>query len=138
MDAKKIESIIEAILFTMGNSVESIGSYCFRYCYALTRIELSDAMTEVKEGTFTSCSNLTRVDLPSSLFIIRNGAFSGCSSLVAISVHEGLSEVGTNAFSSCSSLQRIELYGTVVGLGSVKIGGGNDSFIAADVKEVSE
>lgn len=44
---------------TISNSVTSIGSYAFAYCYNLTSITIPNSVTSIESYAFYSCIRLT-------------------------------------------------------------------------------
>ena len=62
-------------------SLKTIGSSAFNYCYYLTSIILPNSLTTIQYGAFYDCSSLTTLILPSSITTINNGVFGNCTSL---------------------------------------------------------
>jgi hypothetical protein len=72
--------------YTIPNSIMSIGSSAFFYCYRLTNITILNSVTFIGNDAFNECTSLTNVMIPESVVSIGRGAFSDCTSLSAIAV----------------------------------------------------
>ncbi len=70
------------------NSVTSIGSYAFYYCFSLTTLTIPNSVTIIGSYAFYYCP-LTSVTIPSSVRSIQHGAFSGSKSLTILTVESG-------------------------------------------------
>lgn len=70
--------IIEVVI---PKSVKKIGSYAFRCCNKLTRVNIPYGVEEIEIGAFSWCSSLSEISLPESISKIGSCAFQGCSSL---------------------------------------------------------
>ena len=64
---------------TFSNSLIFIGSGAFRYCYALTRVEIPSSVTEIQSCAFDSCTGLTYIYIPNTVITIGNYAFDVCN-----------------------------------------------------------
>ena len=53
----------EIISVVLENGVESIGSYAFSDCTALTNVTIPSSVTNIGQGAFSDCSNLEFVDI---------------------------------------------------------------------------
>ena len=81
--------------------VMSIGQSAFRYCYALTTVDFSQA-TSIGEHAFDRCNNLTSANFPAATSI-GSGAFSYCSKLTSLILRvttQVCTLSNTNAFNS--------------------------------------
>lgn len=93
-----------------GKRVSSIGSYAFEGVYApnVTKVEISEGVSEIGSCAFSSCSNLEEIILPESLRTIDVDAFSGCDSLDEIAIPAGVTSI-EGTFSGCSNLTSINV-----------------------------
>ena len=89
------------------SSLQSIGSYAFQNCTALTNVATS---ANIGSYAFQNCTALTNVAANSN---IGNNAFDGCNALDKITLGEGVTSIGQYAFSGCSSLKDIILPSTL-------------------------
>ena len=53
-------------------------------CIALAIINLSNNVTNIKEGAFINCSALTSITIPKNVSRIEDNAFTGCTSLTRV------------------------------------------------------
>ena len=84
--------------------VESIGSYAFYYCTALTDVELPDSVTQIDDSAFAQCSRMLSLDMGNCVESIGNSAFSYCQSLQAANLSPTVKSIGNNAFEYCYSI----------------------------------
>ena len=89
--------------------VVSINCRAFEFCSMLTRIDLPDSISVLKEKSFLGCHALTEINIPSSVTKIENSAFKGCTSLNNIHIPESVTSLGDEVFYGCSSLSEITL-----------------------------
>ena len=66
---------------TIPNSVTTIGSDAFRYCYRLTTISIPNSVTLIGASAFYYCTSLTAINIGNSVTRIAFGAFQKCLSL---------------------------------------------------------
>ena len=93
-------------VFTIPNSVTSIGDRAFMDCYSLTSVIITDSVTSIGSSAFIRCRNLTSIEIPDSVTSIGDSAFYYCRSLKIIEIPDSVTSIGSSAFSGCSSLQR--------------------------------
>lgn len=79
-------------------AVTLIDGYAFKNKKSLTKLTVSEGITEIGTDAFIDCSNLKKISLPDSLRVVGASAFSGCLSLGEISLQQSLSVIGRNAF----------------------------------------
>ena len=70
--------------FSVPDSVTSIGSSAFYYCYSLASVTISDSVTSIGRYAFYNCDSLTSVIIPDSVTSIGDWAFSNCDSLTRV------------------------------------------------------
>ena len=68
----------------IGDSVASIGSYAFYYCYNLTSVTIPDSVTSIGSYAFYYCTSLTNVTIPDSVTSIGDYVFYWCTSLTSV------------------------------------------------------
>lgn len=100
----------------VGNSVTSIGSSAFRYCYSLSTITLPSSLTEIEGYSFGNTS-LASITIPSSVTGIGNYTFSSCYLLSSISLPKSITSIGQYAFYYCTSLTSITIPDSITSIG---------------------
>ena len=108
--------VLESVV--LPDTLESIGSECFRGQSALTEITIPSGITTIEFGTFQACTGLKTVSLPTTLRTIEYIAFYGCTSLEEITLPEGLEEISDFVFYGCTSLSSLNIPGSVYEVGS--------------------
>ncbi len=98
-------------VFTLPDSVKSIGEYAFAYSDYLKRINLPAALNAIPDYCFFGCSSLLGINfgdgenvLGSSVWSIGTGAFYGCANMETLTVKNDVSVIGSNAFRDCDAL----------------------------------
>ncbi len=76
-------------VYTIPNSVTSIGDYAFGGCTGLTSVTIPNSVATIGEEAFYGCSSLTSVTIPNSVTSIGTGAFCNCFVLTSIIVENG-------------------------------------------------
>ncbi len=123
---------------TMPNSITSIESYAFYWCYELESINLSSNLTDIGNYAFHSCELISSITFPDSLtkigtsafwgcdglsnVVIPNGtigqsAFNSCKGLLYVTVGDGVTSLGELAFSNCSKLETVTIPDSVTSVG---------------------
>ena len=90
------------------NSLVSVGNYAFRNCYALSTINLPDAVDSLGTYVFQN-AGLTSIAIPASIESIPNYAFDGCTKLAKVTLHQYVKSIGTAAFQNTKALKSIDL-----------------------------
>ena len=99
------------------DSVTSIGSNAFSYCYGLSNITIPDSVTSIGNSVFTSCSRLSSVTIPDSVTSIGGNLFQYCYGLSSITIPDSVTSIGTYAFHSCYVLSSITIPDNVTSIG---------------------
>ena len=89
------------------DSVNSIGSYAFKYCSSLTSVTIGNSVTSIGYQAFASCDSLTSVTIPDSVTSIGDSAFSSCSSLTNVTIGNSVTSIGVDTFYFCRSLTSV-------------------------------
>jgi hypothetical protein len=63
---------------TIGNNVNTIGSYAFEGCYGLSSVTIPNSVTTIRSYAFGHCGNLTAVTIGSGVTNIGDYAFASC------------------------------------------------------------
>ena len=85
----------------------------------LTKVTISEGVTEIGESAFSASENIVTVDIPASVAKIAKFAFSGCAKLenVNFTVGTNLTSIGESAFEYCKSLKKFVMPGSVLSVG---------------------
>ena len=94
-------------------SNDIIGSYMFYIPYntvnpcAISKINLPNSVTGIKEGAFKNCTRLTDINIPNSVKSIGYEAFRDCTSLTDINIPNSVKSIGEQAFYNCDNLKSV-------------------------------
>jgi hypothetical protein len=106
-DGSVARSLIKRTITECSNeTVTMVGNYAFRYCSALTRVDLPN-VTSIGSSAFRYCSALTSVDLP-NVTSIGSNAFSNCKSMKSANL-PNLTSANGFEFSDCTALEFVRL-----------------------------
>ncbi|MFA6580386.1 MAG: leucine-rich repeat protein, partial [Paludibacter sp.] len=94
------------------NSVTSIGDFAFDYCNNLKSVKLSNSLTTIGR-VFSNCSSLTKIVIPNSVTSLTGSTFSYCSRLKDVSFSNSLTSIGSNAFNNCTGITDISIPNSV-------------------------
>ncbi|MBQ9658118.1 MAG: leucine-rich repeat domain-containing protein [Clostridia bacterium] len=83
----------------------------------LTKVEIPETVTIIKDYTFPFCTDLNEIIIPNSVTQIGYYAFCNCTSLRNIVLSEEVKNIGFGAFSSCENLTNIVLPESLENLG---------------------
>ena len=123
--------------------ISVLGDRAFDGCIKLSKIKLSDKLTEIPFRAFAECSSLTEMSLPKNVKKINEDAFWGCSSIKTMVVLSPALSVDDSAFAGCDSLVAVFFVGNATEwqavLENVSDGGnGNQKLREANVFFYSE
>jgi len=100
------------------STVMCIGTCSFKHCSHLKKVEFTEGLRKIGNGTFSYCPSLGKCTLPSTLTQIGENAFLSCHNLGDIVLNEGLQKIGDCAFNSCLVLETITIPSTVTEIGN--------------------
>lgn len=100
-----------SVKFMSSDTLTTIGTYAFAYCYILSDITLPDSVNSIGAYAFKTSGGF-ELTIPSSLTSIASNAFRG-SGITKVVGQEGLTTINTYAFYDCSNLTSVELPTTV-------------------------
>ncbi len=105
------------IEFEMPNSVTNLGTQIFdgNGKPKVTKVKISNSLTDIPEMTFTDFTNLSEIEIPSSVTNIGMQAFYNCTSLQKINIPASVTNIGTRAFYQCIGLQEATIAAKSVG-----------------------
>lgn len=99
-------------VYTIPDSVTSIGTYAFFGCSELTGVAIPNSVTSIGDGAFFSCDGLTSVTIPNGVASIGDGVFYGCSGLTRVTIPHSVTTIVWNAFSDCGELREVFIENT--------------------------
>jgi hypothetical protein len=102
----------------IGDSVTTIQSYAFQYCYSLSSVTIPDSVTTIERYAFYNCYSLGSITIPDSVTTIEGYAFGVCDSLESIIIPDSVTTIEGYAFYNCYSLGSITIPDSVTSIGS--------------------
>ena len=99
------------------NSVISIGSCAFDYCYSLQSIIIPDSVKYIGQLAFAGCQSLQRITIPNAVTTIWFRTFFECKSLQQIYIPDSVRSIDHEAFRGCSSLRQIIIPKSITSIG---------------------
>lgn len=96
----------------VGDSVTSIGQYCFANCYLLKKVSGMGDVTSIGNYAFNYCYSLTSITTPSGVTSIGNYAYSYCYSLTSATILDSVTSIGSSAFTVCYGVGEYHLLPT--------------------------
>ncbi|MBQ1974699.1 MAG: leucine-rich repeat protein [Ruminococcus sp.] len=104
---KNLEEIV------IPDSVETIQSYVFGYCFALKEVTLSKNLSFLGFDAFLRCHALEHIELPDSITSLAGEVFYMCTALKSVRLPAHLDSICSGAFQSCAALESLELPDTL-------------------------
>ena len=104
-------NIVQSI--SLGDSITSIDTYAFQYCYSLTSITIPSGVTSIGSSAFQRCHPLASITIPSSVTIISAYAFQYCYSLASVTIPSSVTDISAYAFQYCYSLTSVTIPSSV-------------------------
>ena len=98
---------------TLPSTLDYIGGYQFKNCYALKNVVIPEGVDSIQVGAFESCSKLKEITIPSTVKEISTGVFAYCTSLEKVNLPNGMKTIGEKAFVQCKNLKSIDIPDTV-------------------------
>ena len=94
--------------FTVPDTIESIGAYCFTDCTKLKKIVLPEGLKSIGDSAFHFCTRLEHVNFPDSLESLGMCAFSK-TALTEVTIPEAVAFIRYGCFSFNSNLTKVIL-----------------------------
>lgn len=98
--------------------IETVRSYAFMKCEALTVFPFAEGLTAIEDGAFYGCSALTGLSLPKTVTKVGAYAFGDCSALTEIVMDEAVESIGDYAFMNCAAVGSVKMSPAVTGIGA--------------------
>jgi serine/threonine protein kinase len=116
----------------ISEGVETLGSFAFKNCSALTDVELPsslkvigpwafnacrnlnqpaipDGVIKIAEGAFADCSKIDRFEPPPSLRLLENYSFSGCSKISQVKIPRSIEKMQGGVFAGCTGIKEFQI-----------------------------
>jgi hypothetical protein len=94
---------------TIPNSVKTIGDRAFARCDGLTSITIPNSVTSIGREAFSYCQGLTSITIPDSVKTIEYATFDACIRLASVTIPNSVTFIGAGAFENCESLTSITI-----------------------------
>ena len=100
-------SVAPSGVFSIPESVESIGNDAFKGCKNLTEVIIPSSVKIIRDKAFEGCTGLTQVTIPESVESIGENAFKGCTGLTQVNIPNSVESIGYGAFKGCMGLTQV-------------------------------
>lgn len=104
------------------NSVKRIGDWSFSWCTSLQEVDIPDSVEYIGNSAFNMSYNITKVKLSNNLTELKSGIFYGCS-LENIVIPDKVTTIETEAFTNCKKIASITIPNEVINIHSYTFGG---------------
>ncbi len=98
-----------------------------------TLYTIPDSVTSIGNCAFENCSSLTSITVPNSVTSIGSYAFHDCYSLTSITLPDSVTSIDKYAFYSCDSLTDVYYTGTQTQWEEISIGSSNSCLTDANI-----
>lgn len=88
----------------MSDQITNISASAFKGCTGLSFINLSNNITKINASTFEGCSSLLSIKIPEGVTEIKSKAFKDCTMLETIIIPDSVTTIASDAFDNCSAL----------------------------------
>ena len=110
-------SVAPSGVFSIPESVESIGYGAFEGCTGLTQVIIPSSVKIIRDKAFEGCAGLTQVNIPESVESIGENAFSNCTGLTQVTIPKSVDSIGVDAFKGCTGLTQVTIPESVESIG---------------------
>ena len=105
-------------IYSIPDSVETIGEYAFLGCKNLTNITIPNSVTQIGRSAFNGCGKLSMVTIPDGVRSIEDYTFKSCSNLTKVTIPNGVTKIGNYAFEYCYKLNGVTIPDSVISIGN--------------------
>ena len=105
-------------VYSIPNSVTSIGNSAFSECTNLSNITITDSVISIGDFAFSNSTSLRSVTIPDSVTIIGVSAFYDCKNLINVTLPDSITSIDYSVFSDCTSLTNITIPDSVTSIGN--------------------
>lgn len=102
----------------ISDGVTNIGENAFSDCDEITNVSIGASVTSIGYRAFTRCHNLISITIPDSVTSIGQEAFDSCERLTSVSIGASVTSIGSSAFSGCQNLASVTIPDSVTSIGS--------------------
>lgn len=120
-------------IYTIPDSVTSIGAEAFRSCTNLIRVTIPNSVSHIGSFAFYNCTDLTRVTIPNSVTSIGDYTFSTCWNLTQVTIPDSITAIGDSAFYFCDNLTDVYYKGKKEQWNAITVKSGNDPLLNATI-----
>ena len=89
-------------------NVREVGAHAFSGCDKVTRITISEGITQIGNKAFENCTSLEILDIPKTLMSCQYDAFDGCNMVTVNGYSENYQFFAVNFFSKNITFNRID------------------------------
>ena len=100
---------VELSKLDIPNDITEIKNYAFYHCKGLTSVTIPNSVTKIGDSAFDRCTRLTEVTIPNSVTEIDRTAFSNCSNLTEVTIGNSVTSIGDDAFYNCTNLSKVNI-----------------------------
>ena len=110
-------------IYSIPETVTSIGNNAFSYCEVLTSVTIPNTVTSIGDLAFYNCNGLTSVTIGKSVTSIGKKAFYECIGVTSVTIGESVTSIGDEAFYYCTNLATVINYSKLyISVGSKSYG----------------
>jgi len=107
-----------ATVYTVPNTVTTIGTSAFYDCSGLTTVIIPNSVTSIESDAFDSCDSLISITIPNSVTSIGDFAFYSCGSLVSVTLSTSITSIKYRTFENCEKLTSVTIPASVTSIGN--------------------